>query len=144
MFLGKFQHSIDGKGRLTIPSRYREMIGGQTLVVCKGFSGNLVVFTEESFMEYAQSLKTLRSTNPKEARIRRYITTSASEARLDPQGRILITQELRDAAGLKKDAVVTGNIDSFEIWSPERWAEVDDFEEADDLAGDIEELGIHL
>lgn len=127
-FVGKVKHAVDAKGRLMIPSKYRAIIGEQTLYILPGESGNLTVYTEDSFdklsnridekLENAEDL-----TCEDEAAIRRWIA-GADYVNLDPQGRILIGQEHRRLAGLGKEAFVCGALDHFEIWNPELWEKI--------------------
>lgn len=144
MFLGHVSHSIDEKGRLIIPSKYREEIGSQDLVVFPGFSGQLVVYTKSDFAVFSSDLKNLKSSNPKEMEIRRFITTNCNMIKPDPQGRILLSQDLRNAAGIVKEVVITGNLDNFEIWNPERWKEVSNFGDGHQMQEKIEAMGLRI
>ena len=144
MFLGEFQHSLDDKGRIIIPSKYREEIGENKLVVTQGLDKNLVVYTEEGFREYAQRWLELTTAKADYRKWRRFVASTAETVELDKQGRILISANLRKHAGLVKDAVISGNLSNFEIWSPERWEEASDFGDEEDISGKIEELDIRI
>ena len=144
MFLGRYSHSIDEKGRLIIPSKFREEIGTESLVIYPGFSGQLTVYTESAFREFSADLKNLKSSDPQSMEIRRFIYTNSSELKPDPQGRILLNQDLRESAKLVKEVVITGNFDSFEIWNPERWKEVSQFGDGRQMQKKIEAMGLKI
>ncbi len=126
MFIGKYSHSFDTKGRLIIPSKFREEIGDQKLIVVPWFEENLHVFPEEYFKEYMESLNKLQGSPEKIRRIKRFILSNAEDCKLDAQGRILVGKELRSFAKIDKETVITGNMDSFEIWSPTNWHDEDE------------------
>ena len=123
MFIGSFRHSVDGKGRMIIPSKFREMIGKETLYVTGAFADNLSVYTESAFREHTRSLTEISSTDDDMMDLKNYILSSTREVSLDPQGRILLPQDLREEAAIGKEAVVVGSDDYFTIWSAERWDE---------------------
>ncbi len=141
MFLGKYSHTIDKKGRLIIPSKYRDEIGDQKLVVVPWWEGDLTVFTQDGFRDYIRSLDELQGSAEARRRIRRFITSGADECRLDAQGRILLNQNLRDYAHLSGDVILTGNMDSFEIWNPDVWAKTEDLlMDAEEMRNELESL----
>ncbi len=141
MFLGKYTHTIDGKGRLIIPSKYREEIGAARIVVAPWWEGDLMVFTQDVFREYIESLDSLQGSAEYKRRIKRFITSGADECRLDAQGRILLNQGLRDYARLSGDVIITGNMDSFEIWNPDDWAKTETvLSDADEMRNELESL----
>ena len=142
MFLGEYEHSLDPKGRLIIPSKYRDEIGKQKLVVARGLDVNLVVYTEDAFKEYAQKWMELSTGKADYRKWRRYVASTAEYCELDKQGRILISAKLRDHAGLDKDVVISGNLDNFEIWAPERWKEAGDFGDDGEISEKIESLDV--
>ena len=141
MFLGKYSHTIDSKGRLIIPAKFRDEIGAQKLVVAPWWEGDLTVFTQDGFREYIRSLDELQGSAEARRRIKRFITSGADECRLDAQGRILLNQSLRDYAHLSGDVVLTGNMDSFEIRNPEIWAKTESLlSNADEMRDELESL----
>ncbi len=145
MFLGTFQHSIDNKGRLIIPSKFRDEIGASKLVITRGVDSNLVVFTEEGFNEYVSNLTSLKGSPQKSRNLKRFLAASADEVKLDSQGRILISEGLRAYAGVEKEVVVTGNMESFEIWNPETWDNQSALlGDADEMRNELESLGIMI
>ena len=141
MFVGEFSHTIDNKGRLIIPSKFREEIGDQKLIVVPWWEENLSVFTQEGFREYVKSLDSLQGSAESRRRIKRFITSGADECRLDAQGRILLNQELRKYARLSWDVMITGYMDSFEIWNPDVWAAVKEkLTDAEEMRAELESL----
>ena len=121
MFLGQFEHTIDDKGRMTIPSRYRELLDGGAYIT-RGFDRNLMVLTAASFNEISDSIRSTSVTDVDARALKRWIFSNASWVEVDKAGRILIPQWLRAIAGLESNAMVVGNGDYFEVWSPETWS----------------------
>ncbi len=122
MFLGQYMHSLDSKGRLTIPSRYRALLIEGAYIV-QGFDRNLMVWTKSSFERISQRVSQGSITDPTSRLLRRFIYSSGDELEVDRAGRILIPEFLRQTAQLDNDVVVVGVGDYFEIWSPSLWAE---------------------
>lgn len=120
MFLMQYRHSIDNKGRLTIPARYRELITDGAYVT-QGFDRNLMVLTEPIFERMSGRIAKMSLTDPDVRQLRRLIYSHADRVEVDKAGRILIPQVLREIAGLDSEAMVVGQFDYFEIWSPEVW-----------------------
>ena len=122
MFLGQYQHSLDQKGRMTIPVRFRDSLVDGAYVT-QGFDQNLKLQTEPVFELLAEKVNRLSDTDPKIRKLRRLFFSSAGRVELDRLGRILVPQFLREFAGLEDEAVIVGVGDSIEIWSPEAWQE---------------------
>jgi len=120
MFLGQYEHTIDEKGRMTIPSSYRELLDGSAFVT-RGFDQNLLVLPPDKFNQLAESISDASMTGSDGRDFRRWIFSSAGRVEVDRAGRILIPQFLRTYAGLANYAVVIGNGSYFEIWEPELW-----------------------
>lgn len=115
---GQYQHSLDAKGRLFIPARLREELG-DVFYVCRGQDGCLSVFSSDNWERFLDSLKNRPYSEVKKLRS---FFASTDKCTPDAQGRILISQGLRDYAGLEKEAVVIGIANRAEIWSADRWA----------------------
>jgi MraZ protein len=122
MFLGQFTHSIDAKGRLTIPVRFRTALSSGAFLT-QGYERNLIVYTTDSFQRLAQRATTLTTTNPEARAVRRLIFGRATDVTLDNVGRILVPPFLREYAGLDSEAIVVGAGEYFEIWSPDGWTQ---------------------
>lgn len=122
MFLGRFQHSLDDKGRLTIPARFRDLLLAEGAYVMQGFDQNLMVLTAPTFEAIYRRVNSMSMTDPTARLLRRLIFSSADRLEVDKAGRILLPQFLRQANGLFSETVIVGVGDYFEIWSPEHWA----------------------
>jgi len=122
VFVGTFEHSLDDKGRVVLPSTFRSHLADKGFI--SQFDNCLGVWTEEGFGDVAQRLteKIRAGQAPQEAM--RAFAANAHEVRPDSQGRITIPQRLRDFARLDRDVVVIGAIDRIEIWDAPRWQEV--------------------
>jgi MraZ protein len=121
MFLGRYEHTIDEKGRLTIPVRYRELLENGAYVT-QGFDHNLIVLPAASFEQMYLHVNEMSMTDPTARQLKRLIFSSAERCELDRAGRILLPQFLRDAVSLASNAVLVGVGDYFEIWSPNDWS----------------------
>ena len=142
MFSGEYYHSIDAKGRLIIPAKLREELGDK-FVITKGYDGNcLSILPMKAWEELENKLAMVPKNNKAGQKLVRYFTTGASKCELDKQGRTLIPANLREKAGLEKDIVFVGVMGKVEIWSKERWAENDDFDNVDDIAEHMSDLGL--
>ncbi len=118
MFMGEFSHTIDAKGRLIIPTKFREKLGEQC-VITQGLDNCLTVYTMEGWEKFSKKLAGMASTKANVRAIKRFFVGGASEVEFDKQGRILIPANLREHADLIKEAVVVGVADRIEIWSRE-------------------------
>lgn len=122
MFMGQYMHSLDSKGRLTIPSRYRALLDDGAYIT-QGFDRNLMVWTKPAFQQISHRVSQGSITDPTSRILRRFIYSSGDALAMDRAGRILIPEFLRQVAQLDSDVVVVGVGDYFEIWSPSLWAE---------------------
>jgi len=143
MFIGEFSHTIDAKGRVNIPAKFREQLG-EVFYVTKGLDKSLFVFPEEEWQIFVDKLKNLPLTNPNARSFVRIFYSGASECSFDKQGRILITQPLREYGGLEKDVRVIGVGTRIEIWSVDNWEKYNspDNLSYEDLAEHMADLGI--
>ena len=122
MFMGKYNHTIDPKGRLSIPSKYRDILGDE-FVVSKGMDGCLFVYAIEDWKTFEEKLASLPLINVEARQFARFFLSGAQYVTVDKQGRILMPQDLREFAGLEKDVVLAGMGGRMEIWSLEKWNE---------------------
>lgn len=121
MFFGQFVHNIDAKGRLTIPSAFREQLSGGVFVT-NGFDANLIAYSKPYYEQIASTLSSLSITDAESRSLRRLMFANTAELNFDTAGRILIPTYLRDNAKIVSSVVLVGIGDSFEIWSAELWA----------------------
>ena len=138
MLMGEFHHSIDDKGRLILPAKFREDLG-DSFVVTKGLENCLFVFPIKEWETITNNLSTLPFTKKNVRVFTRFILSGATAAEFDKQGRINITSPLISYAGIKKECVIIGVGDRLEIWSLERWTEFYDStkDEMSDVAEDL-------
>jgi MraZ protein len=121
MFLGQYLHSIDAKGRITIPVGFRAALSSGAFVT-QGYDRNLVVYTTDSFQRMAQRAASLTTTHPEARAIRRVIFGRATEISLDSAGRILVPPFQREYAQLEGEITLVGAGEYFEIWNSELWS----------------------
>ncbi len=141
MFMGEYNHTIDTKGRLIIPARFREALG-EEFVLTKGLDGCLSIYPMDEWQSFEEKLKALPLTDKNARKFLRFFVAGATSCELDKQGRILIPGNLREFAGLEKDVVLTGNITRIEIWSKDKWIENSSYDDMDDVASAMQDIGI--
>lgn len=120
MFYGQYHHSLDSKDRMTIPAKFRELVG-EGVFVFQGFDSNLMVFTKAHFEILSQQVDGTDLSDADARLLRRLFFATAEWVEMDKAGRILIPGFLRTAAGLAGEVVLVGAGKFFEIWSPELW-----------------------
>lgn len=120
MFMGEHHHNIDDKGRIIIPSRFRETLG-KTFVITRGMDECLFVYPMEEWQLLEKKMENLPFTKKDARAFTRFFFSGASECELDKQGRTMIPATLRQYAGLSKECVVIGVSARVEIWSKENW-----------------------
>ena len=143
MFMGEYNHTIDAKGRLIVPSKFRESLG-DLFVVTKGLDGCLFVYDNEEWNAFEEKLKSLPLTNKDARTFVRFFLAGAAEVEVDKQGRILVPGVLREFAGLKKDVVLIGVASRIEIWDRERFDGAAVYEDMDEIAEHMAELGLGI
>ena len=124
-FTGRYDHTIDSKGRLTIPANYRSLLPGSQAVITQGFDTNLMVMATEAYDSFSQQLSETSVTDPNARQLMRLIFSYTEEVNIDGAGRILIPQFLREVAMIEAAVVVIGMGSMFELWSPESWVNQD-------------------
>jgi MraZ protein len=122
MFLGQFQHNLDEKGRLMIPARYRELLAAGAFIT-QGFDKCLMVMTDVYFKEVYDRINAMNMADPNARLLRRLILSNAYSVETDKIGRILIPQNLRQLMMLESEAIVAGQGEYFEVWTPAAWNE---------------------
>ena len=142
MLIGEYSHTIDTKGRMIVPAKFRTELG-ERFIVTKGFDGCLYGYSLEEWKSIEEKIKTLPLITGKDARnFTRFFFSSAIECEFDSQGRILISQGLRTYASLEKDLVIIGVSSRIEIWSKTKWDEYNSNQDSDDIAEKMALLGI--
>ena len=142
MFTGEYRHTVDDKGRIAVPAKFRVQLGAGA-VVSRWLDACLAIHTQAGWDELAAKVAALPITNENSRRFQRFVFAGAAEVELDRQGRILLPSFLREQIDLANEAVVVGSRDHAEIWAPATWEtygrQLDDPQE---LAQAFEGLGI--
>ena len=123
MFLGEYTHTLDDKGRLTLPARWREELGNE-VVITRGLDPCLFVFPQSKFEIIAREYDQLGLGKSDARALSRFLFAKATGDALDKQGRIIIPQSLREFAGINGEAVIVGANNRIEIWNAARYREV--------------------
>jgi MraZ protein len=143
MFIGEYAHSIDEKGRISIPSKIRRDLGSGA-VVTRGIDECLWVFTKKEWQILAEKLSSLPLTDSDSRAFSRLMLAGAMEVEFDSQGRALLPGYLRDYAGLKKQAIVAGLYNRLEIWEASHWKQYKEKaeKETNQITKHLSDLGI--
>ncbi len=143
MFIGEYQHTIDNKGRMIIPSKFREDLGEQ-FILTKGLDGCLFVYSLKEWKVLEDKLATLPLTSKDARAFVRFFFAGATECEFDKQGRIVIPSNLREYSQILKEAIIIGVSNRLEIWSKENWMTYndDDHLSYDAIAEKMSLLGI--
>jgi len=154
LFKGEYNHSIDPKGRIIVPSKFRELLG-DNFVVTKGLDGCLWVFPEKEWDDFSGKLHSLQTSrtdasyansdvhlSSKDVRkMIRFFMGGATDAETDKQGRTLLPQALREYASLEKDIVLVGVSNRVEIWDKKKWEQNSTFDDIEMIAENMGEMG---
>jgi MraZ protein len=142
-FRGEYSHSIDAKGRLIIPAKFRELLG-DSFVVTRGFDGCLFVFAQEGWDRFEEKLNSLPMDKPETRQIVRFFMAGANDVEVDKQGRILLPATLIRYAEIDKEAVIAGVGNRIEIWNKQKWEDASTFDNIDDIAAKMSEWGLSI
>ena len=135
MFLGEYQHSLDAKGRVILPARFRDQLEGGA-VMAKALDGCLAVYPVEEFHRVAANLREARARGATERQAARTYFAGAVEITPDKQGRVAVPLHLRTFAQLDRDVTVAGNFDHIEIWNAESFSQRDQAGSASIVGGE--------
>ena len=143
MLLGEYNHNIDDKGRVSVPSKFRDDLG-TSFIVTKGLDNCLFAYSKEEWTKFEDKLKTLPLTNPNARNFIRFFFSGATECEIDKLGRINIPQSLREYASLGKEVAIIGVSTRVEIWNREKWNNYTSEEnmDLDEITAHMAELGI--
>ncbi len=143
MLIGEYSHSMDAKGRVFIPAKFREELG-ENFIVTRGTEECLFVFSPEAWKEFAGKLQHIPVTDVESQKFLRLQFASATDCTPDKQGRILLPARLREHAKLNKDVVAIGVMSRVELWSKENWEKYNSYgsEEYEMALKKLSELGI--
>ena len=142
MLIGEYQHSLDSKNRMIIPSKLRDDLG-RKFIITKGLDGCLYMYPAEEWQKLQEKLKSLPLSNKDARAFVRFFFAGACEVEMDKQGRGLIPQNLKEYAGIEKEIVSIGVLSRVEVWSKEKWNEYNDSDvNFDKISEKMSELGI--
>ena len=141
MLIGEYDHTIDAKGRLSMPSKLRRDMG-EAFIVTKGLDGCLFAFSQDEWKNFETKLKSLPLSDKNARNFVRFFLAGATECEIDKQGRFLIPSNLREAGKLGKEAIIIGVGTRLEIWNKEIWTSKDEEISADEIAENMTMLGI--
>ncbi len=143
MFIGEYEHTVDVKGRIIMPSKLRENIG-EKFIITKGLDKCLFAYSKSEWANFEEKLKTLPLTNKNARDFVRFFLSGAVECEIDKQGRFLVPANLRTYANIDKEIVIIGVGTRLEIWNKESWNNYSSEENisADEIAENMTMLGI--
>lgn len=143
MFIGEYEHNVDAKGRIIMPSKLREDIGDK-FIITKGLDGCLFAYSQTEWANFEEKLKALPLAQKNARNFVRFFLSGAVECEIDKQGRFLIPANLREHALLDKEVVIIGVGTRLEIWNKESWKTYSSDENisADEIAENMTMLGI--
>lgn len=143
MFIGEYEHTVDVKGRIIMPSKLRENIG-EKFIITKGLDKCLFAYSKSEWTNFEEKLKTLPLTNKNARDFVRFFLSGAVECDIDKQGRFLVPANLRTYANIDKEIVIIGVGTRLEIWNKESWTNYSSEENisADEIAENMTMLGI--
>lgn len=139
MLYGEYQHNMDLKGRVTIPSKFREDLG-DSFFVCKGLDNCLFLFSQTQWQALIDKVADMPVAQARN--VQRYFFSGAADVETDKQGRILLPPNLREYAGLLKEVTVIGTGTRAEIWDSNQWKSFNEGLTQDSLQAAMEDLGI--
>lgn len=143
VFLGEYQHSLDSKGRITIPSKFREQLGSK-FVLTKGLDNCIFIYPLNEWQSIEEKVRSLPLTRADVRSFARFFFSGASELEIDKQGRIVLPPNLRDYAKIDKETMIIGVGARAEIWSTEKWTDYNQNAEQsyEEIAENLVDLGI--
>lgn len=129
MFRGQFEHTMDAKGRISLPARFREVLtelssspeNAERVILTRTFQKCLVLYPLEQWMNFEEKVRQLPQFDPRVQQLKRVYIAGAIECSLDSHGRVLVPQSMREFAGFDRELVWIGQLDTMELWSKDRW-----------------------
>ena len=138
MLMGEYRNNLDVKGRIVVPSKFREELGDK-IIFSRGLDGSLFIYSLPKWMELTEKLKTLSFTEKESRNFTRFMLSGAHTLEFDKQGRIIIPSYLKDYACLTKEVVLIGVLNRVEIWSSDNWDKfmTDNFDDLSSISNDL-------
>lgn len=143
MFMGEYNHTVDTKGRLIVPSKFREQLGDE-FVVTKGLDGCLFVYSKSEWENIEEKFRNVPLTTKDARKFARFFFAGAASCEVDKQGRILLPVVLREYAGIEKDVVSVGVFNRVEIWDKDKWQKSNSYDDMDEIAEHMADLGLGI
>ncbi|MCR4797182.1 MAG: division/cell wall cluster transcriptional repressor MraZ [Lachnospiraceae bacterium] len=143
MFMGEYHHNIDEKGRLIVPAKFREQLGKE-FIVTKGIDPCLYVYPLDEWKVIEEKFRQANTMTSNARKLSRFLFAGACSAEIDKQGRVLLPNTLREYADLSKDIVTVGVLNRVEIWDKTKWEEGNTYDDIDEVAEQMAELGIGI
>ena len=141
MFTGEYNHTIDQKGRLIIPNKFRNLLG-EVFVITKGVDECLEIYDKETWDKFSEKINSLPYSNPTAREFKRIFIGRACDLTPDKIGRVQLTVALRNVASLKQDVTFLGVGDHIEVWDTETFKKKNNFDDSDELSRKMEGLNI--
>ncbi len=150
MFRGQYDHTLDAKGRVSLPARFREVLSEESspaadrVILTRTFQKCLVLYPFKQWTEFEERIRSLPQFDPAVQRLKRVYIAGAIECSLDKHGRILVPASMREFADLSRDVVWVGQLETVELWSQLRWQNAVDeaLEDPKGLAQAMADLGL--
>ncbi len=141
MFTGEYNHTIDQKGRLIIPNKFRNLLG-DVFVITKGIDECLEIYDKETWDKFSEKINALPYSNKNSREFKRIFIGRATDVSPDKMGRVQLTVALRNVAALKQDITFLGVGDHIELWDTETFKKKNNFDDSDEMSRKMEGLGI--
>ena len=138
MLMGEYRNSIDAKGRIVIPSKFREELGNK-IILTRGLDGSLFIYSEDAWNKLTEKLQTLSFTEKESRNFTRFLLSGANTLEFDKQGRIIIPSYLKEYANFTKEVVLVGVLNRVELWSDTAWDKfmTDNFDDLSSISSDL-------
>ena len=142
MFMSEYNHTLDTKGRLIVPQKFREQLG-EEFILSRGMDHCLCIYSKDEWEKFTSKLGSVPElSNPNGRKLARFFIAGSTTCEVDKQGRNLIPANLRTFAGLDKEVVLAGVGNRIEVWDKLAWEDYNDFDDVEGLAGSLEPFGI--
>ena len=138
MLMGEYRNSLDPKGRIVIPSKFREELGNK-IILTRGLDGSLFIYSEDAWNKLTEKLQTLSFTEKESRNFTRFLLSGANTLEFDKQGRIIIPSYLKEYANFSKEVVLVGVLNRVELWSSDAWDKfmTDNFDDLSSISSDL-------
>ena len=143
MFMGEYNHTVDTKGRLIVPSKFRELLGDE-FVVTKGLDGCLFVYSGDEWKLMETKFREVSQFSKEARKFARFFFAGAATCEVDKQGRVLLPANLREFAGIEKEVGLAGVVNHIEIWNKDRWQDTNEYDDVEEIAEHMASLGLTI